>query len=71
VLLLAEWEALSPAQIATVMGCLAITARGRLHRARRRFRAAFEALLASDDSTPGREVSKLPTTTASFAKEQS
>jgi hypothetical protein len=35
------------------------------------FRAAFEALLASDDSTPGREVSKLPTTTASFAKEQS
>jgi RNA polymerase sigma factor (sigma-70 family) len=42
VLLLAEWEGLSPAQIATVLGCLTVTARGRLHRARRRFRAAFE-----------------------------
>jgi RNA polymerase sigma factor (sigma-70 family) len=70
VLLLAEWEALSPAQIATVMGCLAITARGRLHRARRRFRAAFERL-ARDDSEPGRQASQLPTTTASLAKEQS
>jgi RNA polymerase sigma-70 factor (ECF subfamily) len=49
VLLLAEWEGLSPAQIAVVLGCLAITARGRLHRARRRFRAAFEELLARDD----------------------
>jgi RNA polymerase sigma factor (sigma-70 family) len=46
-LLLAEWEGLSPAQIAAVMGCLAITARGRLHRARRRFRAVFEDLLAA------------------------
>jgi RNA polymerase sigma-70 factor (ECF subfamily) len=44
VLLLAEWEGLSPAEIGAVLGCLAVTARGRLHRARRRFRAAFEAL---------------------------
>jgi RNA polymerase sigma factor (sigma-70 family) len=44
VLLLAEWEGLSPAEIGTVMGCLAVTARGRLHRARRRFRAVFEDL---------------------------
>jgi RNA polymerase sigma factor (sigma-70 family) len=44
VLLLAEWEGLSPAQIAAVMGCGHVTARGRLHRARRRFRAAFEEL---------------------------
>lgn len=44
VLLLAEWEGLSPAQIADVMGCRRVTARGRLHRARRRFRAAFEEL---------------------------
>ena len=42
VLLLAEWEGLSPAQIATVLGCSTVTARGRLHRARRRFRAVFE-----------------------------
>jgi RNA polymerase sigma-70 factor (ECF subfamily) len=50
VLLLAEWEGLSPAQIATVLGCLTVTARGRLHRARRRFRAAFEEL--SSPSVP-------------------
>jgi RNA polymerase sigma factor (sigma-70 family) len=50
VLLLAEWEGLSAAQIATVLGCLTVTARGRLHRARRRFRAAFEeASQAPDD----------------------
>jgi RNA polymerase sigma factor (sigma-70 family) len=48
VLLLAEWEGLSPAEIAAVMGCLAITARGRLHRARRRFRSVFESLLAAE-----------------------
>ena len=49
VLLLAEWEGLSPAQIAAVLGCLTVTARGRLHRARRRFRAAFEELVARGD----------------------
>lgn len=44
VLLLAEWEGLSPAEIAAVSGC------GRLHRARRRFRTAFEEL--SSPPTP-------------------
>ena len=48
VLLLAEWEGLSPAQIGAVVGCLTVTARGRLHRARRRFRLLFEQLLADD-----------------------
>ena len=63
VLLLAEWEGLSPAQIAAVLGCLAMTARGRLHRARRRFRTVFEDLLASDDSEqPRREASDVATT---------
>jgi RNA polymerase sigma-70 factor (ECF subfamily) len=47
ILLLAEWEGLSPAEIAGVMGCLTVTARGRLHRARRRFRDAFEELTAA------------------------
>jgi RNA polymerase sigma-70 factor (ECF subfamily) len=50
VLLLAEWEGLSPAEIGAVLGCLTVTARGRLHRARRRFRAAYEEL--SSTSTP-------------------
>jgi RNA polymerase sigma-70 factor, ECF subfamily len=44
VLLLAEWENLTSAEIATVMKCLTVTARGRLHRARFRFRVAFEEL---------------------------
>ena len=48
VLLLAEWEGLSPTQIARVLGCLTVTARGKLHRARCRFRAVFEELLATD-----------------------
>jgi RNA polymerase sigma factor (sigma-70 family) len=50
VLLLAEWEGLSPAQIAAVLGCLTVTARGRLHRARRRFRAAYEELAGGGDT---------------------
>ena len=49
VLLLSEWEGLSPAQIAVVLRCPKVTARGRLHRARRRFRAAFEELLGHDE----------------------
>ena len=44
ILLLAEWEGLSPAEIARVMGCLTVTARGRLHRARHRFRTAYDAV---------------------------
>jgi RNA polymerase sigma factor (sigma-70 family) len=55
VLLLAEWEGLSPAQISSVLGCLAVTARGRLHRARRRFRAAFDELRVEQ---PRRETSE-------------
>jgi RNA polymerase sigma-70 factor (ECF subfamily) len=51
VLLLSEWEGLTPAQIAAVIGCLTVTARGRLHRARRRFRAVFEELLGREVST--------------------
>jgi RNA polymerase sigma-70 factor (ECF subfamily) len=42
-LLLSEWEGLTPGEIAAVMGCTVVTARGRLFRARRRFRAAFES----------------------------
>ncbi len=49
VLLLAEWEGLTPAQIAAVLGCLTVTARGRLHRARRRFRTAYEELHVRGD----------------------
>lgn len=54
VLLLAEWEGLSPAQIAAVLGCLTVTARGRLHRARKRFRDAFEELLTPNTQVPRR-----------------
>jgi RNA polymerase sigma factor (sigma-70 family) len=57
VLLLAEWEGLSPAQIARILGCLTVTARGRLHRARRRFHAAFAELRLGDD---GERSARLP-----------
>jgi RNA polymerase sigma-70 factor (ECF subfamily) len=43
VLLLVAWEELSPAQIARVVRRPPVTVRVRLHRARRRFRAALEA----------------------------
>jgi RNA polymerase sigma-70 factor (ECF subfamily) len=62
VLLLAEWEGLSSAEIAAALGCLAITARGRLHRARRRFRAAFEELARDDGVEPDREAGVAATT---------
>jgi RNA polymerase sigma factor (sigma-70 family) len=62
VLLLAEWEGLSPSQIAAVVGCLTVTARGRLHRARRRFRTVFEELLARDSEEPRREAPQVSTT---------
>jgi RNA polymerase sigma factor (sigma-70 family) len=52
VLLLAEWEGLSAAQIGAVVGCRTVTARGRLHRARQRFRSAFEALAAEETAAP-------------------
>jgi RNA polymerase sigma-70 factor (ECF subfamily) len=58
VLLLAEWEGLTPAQIAVVLGCLTATARGRLHRARRRFRSVFEELrVRPEGGWSGRESS--------------
>jgi RNA polymerase sigma factor (sigma-70 family) len=62
VLLLAEWEDLTPAQIAAVLGCLTVTARGRLHRARRRFRTVFEELRARHDTEQSRR--ETPATTA-------
>jgi RNA polymerase sigma-70 factor (ECF subfamily) len=50
VLLLAEWEGLTPAEIAAVVRRPAVTVRGRLHRARRRFRAAFESQSPTADA---------------------
>jgi RNA polymerase sigma-70 factor (ECF subfamily) len=44
VLLLAEWEGLTPSEISTVLNCPTVTARGRLHRARLRFRSVYETL---------------------------
>jgi RNA polymerase sigma-70 factor (ECF subfamily) len=45
VLLLVEWEGLRPAELGEVLGCQEVTARGRLHRARHRFREAFESAM--------------------------
>ena len=61
VLLLVEWEGLRPSELGRVLGCAEVTARGRLHRARTRFREEFQTVLeqqadfASDQGlvTPG------------------
>jgi RNA polymerase sigma factor (sigma-70 family) len=49
-LLLAEWEGLTPAEIAVIVERPAVAVRSRLHRARRRFRAAFESQAPSADA---------------------
>ncbi len=56
VLLLAGWEELAPTEIAEVLQISKGTARGRLHRARRRFRKQ----LAAGRAAPGAQISKLP-----------
>jgi RNA polymerase sigma-70 factor, ECF subfamily len=53
VLLLVEWEGLRPAELAEVLDCQEVTARGRLHRARLRFRDAFEAVLGEQADPAG------------------
>lgn len=50
VLLLAGWEELPPAQIAVVLGVRSVTARSRLHRARRRLRTELDADRGEDDA---------------------
>jgi RNA polymerase sigma factor (sigma-70 family) len=68
VLLLSEWEGLSPAQIASVLRCPKVTARGRLHRARRRFRSAFEDLAAGDrGARRSRAASEAPATSVTHS----
>ncbi len=47
ILMLHAWEDLTPTQIGYVVGCSATTARVRLHRARRRARAALESRQAA------------------------
>jgi RNA polymerase sigma factor (sigma-70 family) len=67
VLLLSEWEGLSPAEIASVLRCPKVTARGRLHRARRRFRSIFEQLSAGeDDERCRRSTSELPAASVTY-----
>jgi RNA polymerase sigma-70 factor (ECF subfamily) len=68
VLLLSEWEGLSPAQIASVLRCPKVTARSRLHRARRRFRSAFERLAAVERAERRScRASEVPTTSVTHA----
>jgi RNA polymerase sigma-70 factor (ECF subfamily) len=49
VLRLAGWEALTPRAIATVLGISPVAARSRLHRARRRLRAALKCAPEPDE----------------------
>lgn len=54
VLALQGWEGLDAGEIATVLGCSRNAARIRLHRARRRLRAAIAVAGHSEDTTPSR-----------------
>jgi RNA polymerase sigma-70 factor (ECF subfamily) len=56
VLLLDAWEELRPAEIAVVLGIPVETARSRLHRARRRLRAALEPSI--EGASPPRDAGK-------------
>ncbi len=66
VVLLAGWEGLSPAEIGIAVGVSGVTARSRLHRARRRLRSELEAL--GWDGTAGTPTNS--TTTFDLAREQ-
>ena len=59
-LFLAECEGLTAAEIGTIVRRPAVTVRVRLHRAKRRFRAAFEARAPATDTTVPRPVSPRP-----------
>jgi RNA polymerase sigma factor (sigma-70 family) len=52
VLRLAGWEELSPGEIAVVLGIGQVAVRSRLHRARRRLRAALERAPEPEDKSP-------------------
>jgi RNA polymerase sigma factor (sigma-70 family) len=54
VLRLAGWEELTPGEIATVLGISQVAVRSRLHRARRRLRAALECAPEFEDKNPVR-----------------
>jgi RNA polymerase sigma-70 factor (ECF subfamily) len=65
VLLLAEWEGLTAAEIAVVVHRPAVAVRSRLHRARRRFRAVFESQApAGDDDASARLATAHPMATS-------
>jgi RNA polymerase sigma-70 factor (ECF subfamily) len=49
ILRLCGWEELTPGEIATVLGISQVAVRSRLHRARRRLRAALELVPEPDD----------------------
>jgi len=59
-LFLAECEGLTATEIGMIVGRPPVTVRVRLHRAKRRFRAAFEARTPPTDATVPRPVSPRP-----------
>jgi RNA polymerase sigma factor (sigma-70 family) len=52
ILRLAVWEELTPGEVATVLGISPIAARSRLHRARRRLRAALQREPEQEEPSP-------------------
>ena len=60
VLLLVEWEGLRPSEVGRVLGCEEVTARGRLHRARSRFREAFQTVLEQQSDSASNQALVTP-----------
>ncbi|MFD3685826.1 RNA polymerase sigma factor [Nocardiopsis sp. NPDC058631] len=65
--MLVTWEGLSSREAARVVGCAPVTARGRLHRARRRLQALLDDTARPAPDTPDREDASW-TTSPRFAR---
>ncbi|MES0833340.1 RNA polymerase sigma factor [Nocardiopsis tropica] len=65
--MLVTWEGLSSREAARVVGCAPVTARGRLHRARRRLQALMDDTARPASDTPDREEASW-TTSPRFAR---
>ncbi len=68
ILLLAEWEGLTATEIGAVMGCLAVIARGRLRRARHRFRSVYHPDETASTGMPSPSPAEIPTPASGFGR---
>jgi RNA polymerase sigma factor (sigma-70 family) len=68
-LMLVAWDGLSPSQAAEVLGCSAVAARTRLHRARRRLAELLEPQGRAGHAAPSARIHLVPTALTSEASD--